>query len=56
MTAVDIVIFVGSVLLACSGLLKMIKPNFKIRGATLPCGLPMLVLGVGLALKAAGLE
>ena len=56
MTVVNIVIFTGSVLLAGSGLLKMIKPKMRIRGATLPCGLPLLVLGIGLALKAAGLD
>ena len=55
MGAVDIVIFIGSVIFAVSGLIKIIKPGFLIRGATLPCGVPMLILGIGLALKAVGL-
>jgi hypothetical protein len=54
MTVVDIVIFIGSFLFAVSGLVKMIKPNFRIRGQTLPCGIPMFILGMGLALIAIG--
>jgi len=53
--AVDIVILIGSVLLAVGGVVKIIKPDFRFRGGTLPCGASMTILGVGLALKALGL-
>ncbi len=55
MGAVDIVILIGSVLFAVGGIVKLITPDFRIHGATLPCGISMVVLGVGLALKAVGL-
>ena len=55
MGAVDIVILIGSILLVVEGAIKLIKPDFKIRGNPPPCGITMLILGVGLALKAIGL-
>jgi hypothetical protein len=55
MGAVDIVILIGSSLLAIGGVIKIIKPDYRFRGGTLPCGASMIILGVGLALKAIGL-
>ncbi len=55
MGAVDIVILIGSLLLVIEGLIKLIKPDFKIRGNAPPCGITMIILGIGLLLKAIGL-
>ncbi len=55
MGVVDIVILIGSILLVIEGIAKLIKPDFRIRGNAPPCGVTMLILGVGLALKAIGL-
>ena len=55
MGTVDIVILLGAALLAVEGLIKLIKPDFEIRGNAPPCGITMLILGVGLLLKAVGL-
>ncbi len=55
MGAVDIVILIGSALLVIEGIIKLIKPDFKIRGNAPPCGITMTILGVGLLLKAIGL-
>ena len=54
MWAVDVVILIGSILLVIEWIIKLIKPDFKIRGNAPPCGITMLVLGVGFALKAIG--
>lgn len=55
MGAVDIVIFVGATLFAVGGVFKMVKPKIRILGSSLPCGVSMVILGVGLALKPLGL-
>ncbi len=55
MGVVDIIILVGSIALVVEGIIKLIKPDFRIRGNAPPCGVTMLILGVGLALKAIGL-
>ena len=55
MGAVDVVILIGSILFVGEGLLKLIKPDFRLRGNAPPCGYSMVILGVGLALKAVGL-
>ncbi|MFC1962928.1 hypothetical protein ACFLWB_02895 [Chloroflexota bacterium] len=55
MGIVDIVILVGSALLVIEGVIKLIKPDFKIKGNAPPCGITMIVLGGGLFLKAIGL-
>ena len=55
MGAVDIVILIGGALLALEGIAKLIKRDIRILGSTPPCGLTMLILGVGLLLKAIGL-
>jgi len=47
MGAVDIVVFIGAVLFALGGAIKMFKPDIRILGSTLPCGLSMAILGVG---------
>ena len=54
MGAVDIVVFIGAVLFALGGALKLFKHNIRILGSTLPCGFSRVILGVGLALKAVG--
>ena len=54
MGAVDIVVFIGAVLFALGGAIKMFKPDIRILRSTLPCGFSMVILGVGLALKAVG--
>lgn len=55
MGAVDIVILIGAALLAVEGMIKLIKPDFRIRGNAPPCGITMVILGVGLVLLAIGL-
>ena len=55
MGAVDIVVFAGAVLFALGGAIKLFKPDARILGSTMPCGFSMVILGVGLALKAVGL-
>ncbi len=55
MGAVDIVILIGALMFAVEGIIKLIKPDFRLRGNVPPCGISMLILGVGLALKAIGI-
>lgn len=55
MGAVEIVVFIGAVLFALGGAIKLFKPDIRILGSTMPCGFSMVILGVGLALKAVGM-
>lgn len=55
MGVADIVILVGSIILVIEGIAKLVKPDFRIRGNPPPCGFTMIILGVGLILKAVGL-
>ena len=54
MGAIDIVVCIGAVLFALGGALKLFKHDIRILGSTLPCGLSVAILGVGLALRAVG--
>jgi hypothetical protein len=54
MGGVDIVVFIGAVLFALEGAVKLFKPDIRILGSTLPCSFSMVMLGAGLALKAVG--
>ncbi|MBI4186792.1 MAG: hypothetical protein HY530_04720 [Chloroflexi bacterium] len=55
MGVADIIILIGSIFLVVEGIIKLVKPDFRIRGNALPCGITMIILGVGLLLKALGL-
>ncbi|HUT87332.1 MAG TPA: hypothetical protein VMX15_04525 [Candidatus Heimdallarchaeota archaeon] len=55
MGAVDIAVFIGAVLFALGGAVKLFKPDFRILGLTLPCCLSRVILGAGLVLKAVGM-
>lgn len=55
MGIVNIIILIGSALLVIEGIIKLVKPDFKIRGNAPPCGITMVILGAGLLLKAIGL-
>lgn len=55
MGIVNIIILIGSALLVIEGIIKLVKPDFKIRGNAPPCGITMIILGAGLLLKAIGL-
>ena len=55
MGVADIIILIGSALLVIEGVIKLLKPDFRIRGNPPPCGATMVILGAGLLLKAIGL-
>ena len=55
MGAIDIIILIGSALLVVGGTIKLIKPDFRIRGSAPPSGITMIILGAGLLLEALGL-
>lgn len=55
MGVVDIVVFIGAVLFALGGAVKLFKPDIRIFGSTLPCCFSMVMLGAGLALNAVGM-
>ncbi len=54
MGVVDLVILIGAILLAIEGVLKIIKPDFRNLRMTMPTGITLAILGIGLALKALG--
>lgn len=39
----------GGVLFAIDGIIKVIKPDFTFLGMTMPCGITMILVGLGLA-------
>ena len=55
MGVVDIIILIGGALFVIEGVIKLLKPDFRIRGNPPPCGAAMVILGAGLLLKAVGL-
>ncbi len=54
MGVVDIVVFIGAVLFALGGAVKLFKPDIRILGSTIPCGFSMVMLGAGLAAEGRG--
>ena len=54
MGAVDLVILIGAILLTIDGVLKIIKPDFRNLRMSMPSGISLAILGIGLALKALG--
>jgi hypothetical protein len=55
MGVAGILILIGSAMLVIEGIIKLLKPDFKLRGHSPPCGATLLILGAGLFLQAVGL-
>jgi hypothetical protein len=53
-TVGSIILLIGGIGLALEGILKLIKPDIKIRGMSLPCGVSLLLTGLGLVLYLLG--
>ena len=44
-----ILLGVGGILFAIDGLIKIIRPDFTFFGMNMPCGISMILVGLGLA-------
>ena len=53
-TVGSIILLIGGIGLALEGILKLIKPDIKVRGMSLPCGVSLLLTGLGLVLYLLG--
>ena len=54
MGATSIIVLICSILLVVEGVIKIVKPDYKIRGNPPPSGYTITILGVGLLLAAIG--
>jgi len=52
--ATSIIVLICSILLVVEGVIKIVKPDYKIRGNPPPSGYTITILGVGLLLAAIG--
>ena len=43
-----ILLSIGGFLLAIDGIIKIISPNFTLLGMTMPCGVTLIIVGLGL--------
>ena len=47
-TVTKILLGVGGTLFAIDGIIKIISPNFTFMGMNMPCGISMILVGLGI--------